>query len=504
MKKRLGICLLALMMTMSFCLGALAEEDTGNITIQLLSAPQQIGDTVQVQVGINKITAKTFYAADVVLYYNPTVLKCTDEPTMGQQLSDSGIMTKIYTKTDDSKGLVRYAVGMTPEGYQEEGFAVPSGEMELFTVSFEVIGQGDMNLQVGIKDSAPAYIDNYPQGAELYLGHLLEKAAFDYQKVSYVIGEKGDALISEILPIDPITVAYGTEDIASYLPGKVSVKLDDGSVKEMGMTWSGYLSTYDPTVAGTYLFRGELQEEAGYRNHQGLFSILTVTVKPQEETGGDSEQNQQGTDSQTGSNKPAEPEENKPDQEPSGTDTNEELFQDLDTVPWAAEKIVALAKDGVISGVAEHSFAPNEPVTRAQFAAMLIRAFDLLDETASCDFTDIPEGAWYYQEVASAKAAGITAGYEDNTFRPDALITRQEMAAMAFRTAGLAGLTLTPTVDPVSFSDEGMIEEYAAEAISAMQQSGVISGMGDGCFGPGENATRAQAAVIIYQLYRLK
>ena len=279
----------------------------------------------------------------------------------------------------------------------------------------------------------------------------------------------------------------------SLLPKTVSVKLDDGSVKDMGITWSGYMSSYDPTVAGTYMFRGELIVEEGYKNNLGLYSLLTVVMKEKGNTSGEPTTPTQPTEP----TKPTEPDQ--PDQ-PGQT----VLFTDLDTVPWASAKILELANKGAISGVSEGLFAPEEAVTRAQFAAILARAFDLLDKDASCDFKDVSKQDWYYSAVASAKKAGITAGYEDNTFRPDALITRQEMAAMAYRVAGIAGLMLPSTGEKITFSDETEMEGYAKDLIYAMQQAGIINGLGDGRFGPAENATRAQAAVIICNLTHME
>ena len=500
MKQAIAL-LLSILMVLSLSVGMVsAEEDFATIGIQLLSTPSAVGDTVTVQVSLKNITAKKYYASDVALYYNPTVLKCTAEPSMSKELADSGIMTKVFTETDHEKGIVQYVIGMTPEGYREEGYAVPSGNLELFTVTFEVIGQGNMNLQLAARNTAPAYAEHSPNGADLYLGELLKKASFDSEAVSQVIGEKGDALISQILPLETITVPYGTEDVMSFLPKTVSVKLDDGSVKEMGITWSGYMSSYDPTVAGTYMFRGELIVEEGYKNNLGLYSLLTVVMKEKGNTSGDESTTPTQPTQPTQPTEPTKPTE--PDQPDQPGQTV--LFTDLDTVPWASAKILELANKGAISGVSEGLFAPEEAVTRAQFAAILARAFDLLDKDASCDFKDVSKQDWYYSAVASAKKAGITAGYEDNTFRPDALITRQEMAAMAYRVAGIAGLILPSTGEKITFSDETEMEGYAKDLIYAMQQAGIINGLGDGRFGPAENATRAQAAVIICNLTHME
>lgn len=329
------------------------------------------------------------------------------------------------------------------------------------------------------EDSAPAYVNNFPEEAMIYLSDAHQPVPFSHEKLSHIMGEKGDALISEILPIDAITVPYGTEEIASYLPKTVSVKLDDGSVKEFGMNWTGFMSSYDGTTPGIYLFRGTLQEEEGYRNHLGLFSLLEVTVSPAEE----------------------QPTEEEPVVEP---ETSHVTFTDLASVPWAKDEIIALATEGVVSGVSEGMYSPDGDVTRAEFVAMLTRTFGLLDETAVSDFSDVVKGEWYYTAVASAKKCGITVGYKDNTFRPDALITRQEMAAMAYRTAQIADVTIPDIIDRLIFFDEDQIADYARDAIFAMQMGGIINGLGDGRFWPEENATRAQAAVMIYQLYQLK
>ncbi len=468
MKKRILCFLLAMMMIATLNCVVLAEEDSARIMFTMDSVPEKVGDKVTVTVELDSMTAKQYFASDIALYFNPTVLKCIKEPTISTSLTESGVMTQIYQNVDNQKGLVRCAIGMLPGKFSESGLKVPTGNLEVFTVTFEVIGQGDMNLQVAKKDDAPAFVTNLEAGAELYLGHVLEKASFHYEKLSQVIGEKGDALITEILPIDAITVPYGTEKIDSYLPKTVSVKLDDGSVKEFGMSWTGYMSSYNGTTPGMYLFRGTLQVEEGYNNHLGLFTLLEVTVSP----------------------------ENEPEQTV--------FFNDLNSVPWAEDKIVSLAAAGIVSGVSEGMYSPDGDVTRAEFVAMLTRAFGLLDEVAVSDFSDIAKGEWYYNAVASAKKHGITAGYEDNTFRPDALITRQEMAAMAYRTAQIAEVTILDTTDKLLFTDETQIADYAKDAIFAMQMGDVINGMGDGRFGPEENATRAQAAVIIYQLYQLK
>lgn len=183
---------------------------------------------------------------------------------------------------------------------------------------------------------------------------------------------------------------------------------------------------------------------------------------------------------------------------------NNVFFTDLDGVEWAVESINALAAKGILSGVGDNKFAPNDNVTRAQFIKMLISAFELVDETATCDFTDVEPEAWYYPYIASAKQLGITSGYPDGTFGVDREITRQEMASLAYRTAKLVQINLPESTDNTDFVDNGQIAEYAREAIMAMKEAGIINGVGENRFAPHDTATRAQAAKIIYGLLMLK
>ncbi|MNN57253.1 hypothetical protein D3C81_1722330 [compost metagenome] len=77
------------------------------------------------------------------------------------------------------------------------------------------------------------------------------------------------------------------------------------------------------------------------------------------------------------------------------------------------------------------------------------------------------------------------------------------MAAILYRAAAKANVKLQNSVNEIKFADDSSISVYAAQAIKALQQAGIVSGMVDGTFAPASNATRAQAAVIIYGLFKL-
>jgi len=169
-------------------------------------------------------------------------------------------------------------------------------------------------------------------------------------------------------------------------------------------------------------------------------------------------------------------------------------FDDLLETHWAYWYIITLVDAGLLNGVSETHFEPESNVTREQFAAMLVRALGVFDATAECDFTDLSAQHWAYRYVASAVNAGLILGFDDGTFGIGRNITRQEMAVMVSRAISdgqaVAGQR--------EFTDWNEIADWAQDAVAFMQMAGIISGMPDGSFAPMDNATRAQAARIIY------
>ncbi len=172
-------------------------------------------------------------------------------------------------------------------------------------------------------------------------------------------------------------------------------------------------------------------------------------------------------------------------------------FGDLGSVTWAQVAINALARKGIVSGRDAVTFAPNDNVTRAEFAKILVGAFGI-ETGASADLNDVDSSAWYAPYVGACYAAGIITGYDDGSFKPNNNVTRQEMAVMVMRAANVKGMTIEKPYEKINFTDADSIAEYAAEAVDTLQQAGIINGMEDGSFAPAATATRAQAAKILY------
>lgn len=177
-------------------------------------------------------------------------------------------------------------------------------------------------------------------------------------------------------------------------------------------------------------------------------------------------------------------------------------FTDLANVPWAVEAITSLADRNIVSGVSATEFNPDANVTREQFVKMFVLALGISTDGVSSDFSDISSSHWSYPYVSGAVSAGVVNGIGGGNFGVGQNITRQDMAAMLYRAASVCRVALTEKTS-ISFGDEAQIADYAKTAVEAMSKAGIINGS-NGLFMPGANATRAQAAKMIYELLRLK
>ena len=178
-------------------------------------------------------------------------------------------------------------------------------------------------------------------------------------------------------------------------------------------------------------------------------------------------------------------------------------FVDLDTVQWAKQSIMYLAKRNVVSGTGNGMFSPELFVTREQFVKMLLLSleFPINNENGEIVFSDASVDDWFYPYVITANQFDIVKGKEDGTFGTGELITREDMATLVYRAAKKVGVSLPNTVS-VMYTDENDISDYAREAINCLGGAEVIYGLPNGSFDPQNFSTRAQAAVILERLLK--
>lgn len=175
-------------------------------------------------------------------------------------------------------------------------------------------------------------------------------------------------------------------------------------------------------------------------------------------------------------------------------------FADAAKFPWAQQSIEALASKGVINGISDTSFAPEANITRADFLVILVRGLGL---TAGFNdnFSDVSPAKYYYEALGIARELGITDGAGNNLFKPDTPVSRQELMVLGSRALSLSGAAMPAgSADDIrKFSDRAELAAYAVEDVAAMVKEGIVSGSGSK-LNPHANATRAEAAVIVYRI----
>lgn len=172
---------------------------------------------------------------------------------------------------------------------------------------------------------------------------------------------------------------------------------------------------------------------------------------------------------------------------------------------WAQKDIELMAGLGIAAGVAPDRFNPNGQVTRAEFTALLIRTLGIAEtKPAAASFKDVSPGAWYYGAVETARAAGLVGGYPDGTFRPQANVTREEIASMVHRGLAYAGkrVTVAGEVEAIlaPFADAREVGPWARESVAAAVKERILRGRTATTIVPKGNATRAEAVVMLKRM----
>lgn len=167
---------------------------------------------------------------------------------------------------------------------------------------------------------------------------------------------------------------------------------------------------------------------------------------------------------------------------------------------WARSFIEALAARGVILGFPDGTFRPDEPVTRAQFAAMVRQAFGGAPERPGISFVDVPVTYWGFEAIQEAYRTGFLEGYPNNIFQPEQNIPRVQVLVSL-----VSGLDLSPPTDPATvlstnFEDAPEIPTFARNSVAAATLNQLVVNYPDVAFlNPNQVATRADVAAFIYQ-----
>jgi N-acetylmuramoyl-L-alanine amidase len=171
-------------------------------------------------------------------------------------------------------------------------------------------------------------------------------------------------------------------------------------------------------------------------------------------------------------------------------------FADV-TGKWSEKYVESMANKLIVNGYETGLFQPNRAITRAEFAALVVRALGLSSKTASANFSDVAATAWYANDVAVAAQAGIVKGDGNNTFRPSDVISRKELAAMVVRASEYAGTKLAADASALAQFKDASNLGWAQAEVSAAVKAGIVNGLGAGVLGADQTSTRAEAATML-------
>lgn len=186
----------------------------------------------------------------------------------------------------------------------------------------------------------------------------------------------------------------------------------------------------------------------------------------------------------------------------SDGNTTEGAYEDLPADAWYVDYVLEAYDRGLMQGLGNGVFAPETNMTRAQMVQALANFADVdLSAYTGSSFTDVPADQWYAPAVAWAAEQGVINGMGDGTFRPEEPIKREHICNIVARYLRSIGVAAGDAVEP--FRDDAEIASEAMENVYYCASLGLVNGIGDNRFAPGEMASRAQVAKILVCMDRL-
>lgn len=170
-------------------------------------------------------------------------------------------------------------------------------------------------------------------------------------------------------------------------------------------------------------------------------------------------------------------------------------FTDVNENDWFYDVVLYAYDNGLMTGVSATEFAPNQTTTRGMIVSMLAR-LEGVTSAEDAGFADVAANDWYATAVNWAASVGVVNGYEDNTFRPNAPITREQMAAILYNYADYKGYDVSARADLSDYADAASISSWAEDVLAWANAEGLINGMTATTIDPQGATTRAQTAAM--------
>ena len=182
-----------------------------------------------------------------------------------------------------------------------------------------------------------------------------------------------------------------------------------------------------------------------------------------------------------------------PEPEPS-TDVSD-IFIDVAPNAWYKDAVQYAYENGLMTGVSANEFAPDATTTRGMIVSMLAR-LEGVESANDAGFADVSD-EWYATAVNWAASVGVVNGYEDNTFRPNDAITREQLAAILMNYAAYKGQDVSARASLDAYSDAENVSTWATDTMQWAVAKGLLTGVTADTLQPQGAATRAQVAAIL-------
>lgn len=180
---------------------------------------------------------------------------------------------------------------------------------------------------------------------------------------------------------------------------------------------------------------------------------------------------------------------------------NDVVYSDVEG-HWAMDAVNDMGSRLIVGGIGGGLFQPDRDMTRAEFAAIVVRALGLKPKGGATAFADVAAADWYREAIGTAYAYGLISGFEDGSFRPAERVTREQamvIIARAMRLAGLEGAKASGKL-LLPFGDADAVSDWAADGIASSLQAGIVTGRSETVLAPQDYVSRAEVAVMVRRL----
>lgn len=172
---------------------------------------------------------------------------------------------------------------------------------------------------------------------------------------------------------------------------------------------------------------------------------------------------------------------------------------------WAKDAINDMGSRMVVTGIGNNNYNPSSDITRAEFAAIIVRALGLDPGTGNNSFSDVASKNWYCEYTKTAASYGLILGYNDSSFRPNDKITREQAMAILTRAMEITNLDASVETSEISsllsaYTDASKISGYAKNSAAICLTAGIVNGTSSTSIDPKDYVTRAEVAAMMQRL----